>query len=96
MRGPKLGEEIDRTIGQEGIRGNSRRPNGVGKNGVHSWIGESSWFPGFLIVKKFSVGADILGPSLPVGERRLLVYPHQIAKNQKFLPLAAIAVGGPL
>jgi hypothetical protein len=82
MRGPKPGEEIDRTIGQDGIRGNSRYPNGVGKNGVHSWIGQSSWFPGFLIVKKFSVRADIPGPSLPVGEHRLPVYPHQLAKNQ--------------
>ncbi len=35
----------------------------VWSNGIHSWIGQSSWFPGFLIVKKFLVQAGILGPS---------------------------------
>jgi len=52
MRNPKPEEEINGTIGQEGILGNSRYPNGVGGNGVDSWIGQSSWVPGFLIVKK--------------------------------------------
>jgi len=94
MRGPKPGKEIDRNIDQERIPGHSRCPNGVGKNEVHSWIGQSSWFPGFLIVKRFSVQAGILGPSLPAREHRLPVYPHQIAKNKKLFPLAAIAVGG--
>jgi len=55
MRNPKPGEEINGTICQNEIWGNSRYPNGVGVNGVHSWIGQSSWPPGFLIVKKLSV-----------------------------------------
>jgi len=55
MRGPKPGEEINGTIGQDEILGNSRYPNDVGVNGVDTWIGQSSWFPGFLIVKKSSV-----------------------------------------
>jgi len=81
MRGPKPREEINGTIGQKEIRGNSRYLNGVGVKGVYSWIEQRSWFPGFLIVKKFSVQAGILGPSLPAREHRLPVYPHQIAKN---------------
>lgn len=55
MRNPKPGEVINGTIGQDEIWGNSRSPNGVGVNGVHPWIGKSSWFPGFLIVKKARV-----------------------------------------
>ena len=77
MRGPKPEEETNRTIGQNGIRGNPKCPNGVEVNGVHSW------FPEFLIVKKFSVQAGILGPSLRARKRRLPVYPHRIAKNHK-------------
>lgn len=96
MRDPKPGEEINGAIGQEGIRGNSRTHNDVGVNGVHSWIGQSSWFPGFLIVKKFTVQAGILGLSLPAREHHLLIFPHlpaapvycqaeagRIAKNEK-------------
>jgi len=63
MRDPKPGEEINGTIGQKEF-------------GVYSWIEQWSWFPGFLIVKKFSVQAGILGPSLPAREHRLPVYPH--------------------
>jgi len=81
MRDPKSGEEINGTIGQKEIRGNSRYLNGVGVKGVYSWIEQRSWFPGFLIEKKFSIQAGILGPSLPAREHRLPVYPHQIAKN---------------
>jgi len=90
MRGPKPGEEINGTIGQDDIWGNSRYPNGVGGNGVDSWIGQSSWFPGFLIVKKFSVQADILGPSLPAREQRLPICRHRIAKNPR-IPLLTIS-----
>jgi len=36
MRDPKPGEEINGTIGQKEIRGNSRYPNGVGVKGVYS------------------------------------------------------------
>ena len=82
MRGPKPREEINGTIGQKEIRGNSRYLNGVGVKGVYSWIEQRSWFPGFLIVKKFSVQAGILGPCLPAREHRLLVSPHRLAKNR--------------
>jgi len=82
MRGPKPGEEINGTIGQDEILGNARTSNGVGKNGVQLCIEQSSWFPGFLIVKRFSVQAGILGPCLPAREHRLLVSPHRLAKNR--------------
>jgi len=82
MRGPKPGEEINGTIGQDEILGNARTSNGVGKNGVQLWIEQSSWFPGFLIVKRFSVQAGILGPCLPAREHRLLVSSHRLAKNR--------------
>ena len=45
MRDPKPREELNGTIYQDDILGNSRSPNGVGKNGVHPWIGQSSWIP---------------------------------------------------
>jgi len=41
MRNPKPGEEINGTIGQKEIRGNSRYLNGVGVKGVYSWIPNS-------------------------------------------------------
>ena len=42
-----------------------------------------SWFPGFLIVKKFSIQAGILGLSLPAREHRLPVSPHRTAKDHE-------------
>ncbi len=45
MTDPKPGEEINGTIGQKEIRGNSRYLNGVGVKGVYSWIEQRSWIP---------------------------------------------------
>jgi len=45
MRNPKPGEEINGTIGQDEIWGNSRTPNGVGATGFSPG---SDKVPGFL------------------------------------------------
>jgi len=43
----------------------------------------SSWFPGFLIVKKFSFQAGILGQYLPACEHRLPTCRYGIKKAIK-------------
>ena len=62
MGDPKPEGEINGTIGQGEIEASE----------IHSWVERSSWFPGFLRVKKCSLQEGILGlRALSAREHRL-------------------------